>query len=125
MVTLKSKVAKRLVFNLNHVDAKKQKLVLNLAANPREEGGKGGVKKHVIRAPISLQLNAYETKHGLPDYVLEVKAVQTAIARGWVHADRVVVKPAPKVSPAPEAKLEPEESLNDEAPVTKTKRGRK
>lgn len=118
MVTLTSKVAKRLVFNLDHVDAKKQKLVLHLATNPREEGGKGGVKTHTIRAPISLHLNAFETRENLPDYVLQVACVKEALSRGWLHAERAVKTPAPE-------KLEPQAGLESEAPATKTKRGRK
>lgn len=99
MVSLISKISKRLVIDIDHQDAKKAKIV---CLRPASNGSVHGVKEVSVRIPMSISLLAFGRKDGLPSYVAKCPQVVSLVARGWLtvihHAEEVKSQPNKKLS---------------------------
>lgn len=83
MVSLISKIGKRIVVDIDHKDAKKVKVT---SMRPVSNGALHGSEEVSVRVPTSISILAFGRKDGLPDYVLQCPQVQSLIKRGWLHA---------------------------------------
>lgn len=132
-VTLENRLRQMQVFNLAHdaycrdgACACREVEAIVVDENPRT--GDRAPKRVSRRAPIALTLLAREVRAGLPDAVLDVPDVRTAVTRGQLRVVRQAPDPAPAAGPSVDAALASLDAQPDEASVnarTGSRAGRK